>query len=232
MTGRPKNDERATAVLMSGGLDSAVLAAVEAQEHDVQPIYVSCGLAWEALEEAFLAQFITAYRAPRAILPLVRLELPLRDIYSEKHWAVSGAVPGHDADVEDLYLVGRNVTLLGKAGIYCAVAQLNRIAVGQLHGNPFPDATPEFFAAMTRALSLGLRHRLEIAFPLLSKTKSDVIRLGASLQVPFELTLSCMNPLPSGHCGACNKCRERRDAFIASGVEDRTTYSSLPADHT
>ena len=226
-----KNDKRATAVLMSGGLDSAVLAAVEAQEHDVQPIYVSCGLAWEPNEQAFLARFLAAYRAPHAVHALVRLELPVRDTYAEPHWAFGGVPPGRDAPVEELYLPGRNVALLAKAGIYCASAQLHRIAMGQLQGNPFPDATPEFFSAMARALSVGLNHPLEIAFPFLSRTKSDVIRLGASLQVPFDLSLSCMNPVASGHCGACNKCRERREAFIASGVEDRTAYARLPADH-
>ena len=217
---------------MSGGLDSAVLAACEAQERDVQPIYVSCGLAWEKAELEFLARFLAEYQSPRAVLPLVRLELPVADLYPDTHWALRGVPPGHDAAVEDLYLVGRNVALLAKAGIYCAVAQLQRIAVGQLEGNPFSDATPEFFSAMTRALSLGLGHRLEIASPFLSKSKVDVIRLGASLRVPFELTLSCMNPQEFRHCGVCNKCRERRDAFMASGVEDITSYASLPGDQS
>jgi 7-cyano-7-deazaguanine synthase len=217
---------------MSGGLDSAVLAAVEAQEHDVQPIYVGSGLAWEHTELVFLARFLAEYQPPHTVLPLVRLDLPAGDLYPDTHWALRGVPPGHDAAVDNLYLVGRNVALLAKSGIYCAVAQLQRIAVGQLEGNPFPDATPEFFSAMARALSLGLGHRIEVASPFLSKTKTDVIRLGASLHVPFELTLSCMNPQDFRHCGVCSKCRERRDAFIASGVEDRTPYASLPADHT
>ena len=208
-----------------------MLAALEAQEHDVQPIYVSSGLAWEQTEQVFLARFLVEYQPPHNVLPLVTLELPVGDLYPGTHWALRGVPPGHDAAVEELYLVGRNVALLAKTGIYCAVAQLQRIAVGQLEGNPFPDATPEFFSAMTRALSLGLRHPLEIAFPFLTKTKTDVIRLGASLQVPFELTLSCMNPEELRHCGVCNKCRERRDAFMASGVNDPTTYATLPADH-
>ena len=58
--------------------------------------------------------------------------------------------------------------------------------------------------------------------------KDDVIRLGARLGVPFELTLSCMNPADSAlplHCGQCSKCRERRDAFVAAGVADPTAYS-------
>jgi 7-cyano-7-deazaguanine synthase len=218
----------AVAVLISGGLDSAVLAASEAQRHDVQPIYVSSGLSWEPLERELLERFLHEYRAPHALLPLVQLELPLGDVYPKSHWAIRGVPPAYDTADEDVYLAGRNITLLAKAGIYCALARIDRIAMGQLRGNPFPDATPEFFSAMARALSLGLNHPLEITFPFLSKNKVDVIHLGASLHVPFEITLSCMNPKGSRHCGACSKCRERREAFIKSGIEDRTAYERLP----
>ena len=81
---------------------------------------------------------------------------------------------------------------------------------------------------MARSLSLGLNHRVEISLPLISKTKADVIHLGASLNVPFDLTVSCLNPGQPTHCGACGKCRERREAFIVSGVDDRTTYAMMP----
>jgi 7-cyano-7-deazaguanine synthase len=221
--GRP-----AVAVLVSGGLDSAVLVASEAREHDVQPIYVSCGLPWEAVEKGFLSRFLSKYRVPHALLPLVELELPIRDVYPPSHWALSGAAPAYDTADADVYLVGRNIAILGKAGIYCAVAGVNRLVTGQLQGNPFPDATPEFFSSMARTLSLGLNQRLEIASPFLSKSKADVIRLGVSLEVPFALTVSCMNPTASAHCGACSKCRERREGFAASGIPDPTAYSALP----
>jgi 7-cyano-7-deazaguanine synthase len=58
--------------------------------------------------------------------------------------------------------------------------------------------------------------------------KSDVVQLGASLGVPLELTLSCMQPAGELHCGRCSKCRERRDAFIESGVTDPTEYAVAP----
>ena len=216
------------AVLVSGGLDSLVLAAWEAQSHGVQPIYVSCGLPWEPIEQAFVARFLTAYRTPHAFLPLARLEVPVRDIYPDTHWAIRGVPPGYDTDDREVQLVGRNIMLLAKAGIYCSVAGLTRIVVGQLQGNPFPDATPEFFAAMARALSLGLAHEIEIATPFAAMDKSEVIRLGVELGVPLELTLSCMNPRGGLHCGQCSKCRERRDAFHEAGVDDPTSYAVTP----
>jgi 7-cyano-7-deazaguanine synthase len=105
----------------------------------------------------------------------------------------------------------------------------SRIVLGTLSDNPFPDATPAFFAAMGQALSLGLHHPIEITTPFATLHKHDVIRLGEDLGVPLELTLSCMNPAdgtPPVHCGRCSKCRERRDAFTAAGVVDRTLYAS------
>jgi len=54
--------------------------------------------------------------------------------------------------------------------------------------------------------------------------KADVIRLGRSLGVPFELTLSCMQPKNGRHCGRCSKCRERIEAFREAGENDAADY--------
>jgi 7-cyano-7-deazaguanine synthase len=214
----------ATAVLCSGGLDSVVLVAHEARERDVQPIYVSVGLAWEADERAALDRCVRAGACGGRVRPPVALDVTMRDVYSASHWAVRGTPPAYDTPDDDVYLAGRNIILLSKAGVFCASRGLRRMAMGPLAGNPFPDATPEFFATMARALSLGLAHPIEIATPFASMHKADVIRLGLELGVPMEWSLSCMNPAGGRHCGLCSKCRERRDAFAEAGVADRTDY--------
>ena len=183
-----------TAVLLSGGLDSAVLVADEATRDIVQPIYVRVGLAWEADEQAIVARLLAALRSASDVRPLVLLSVDMRDVYEATHWAVTGRPPAYHTPDEDVYLPGRNVILLGKAGVYCASAQIGRLVLGTLGHNPFPDATPDFRAAMARALSLGLAHPLEIDAPYAHASKAEVIRRGAALGVPFELTLSCMNP--------------------------------------
>jgi 7-cyano-7-deazaguanine synthase len=217
-----------TAVLFSAGLDSAVLAASEARTSQVHPLYVSSGLAWEGEELAAVERLLSTPAFAR-MAPLARLTFTVRDLYPPSHWALRGEPPAFDTPDEDVYLTGRNVILLTKAGIYCAQHALPRLAIGPLAGNPFPDATPEFFAAMTRALTLGLDHAIEVAAPFAALHKSDVIRLGVELGVQLELTLSCMNPQQGRHCGRCSKCRERRDAFVAAGVDDPTEYAQTPA---
>ena len=147
----------------------------------------------------------------------------MRDVYPPTHWAIRGAAPAYDTPDEDVYIVGRNVVLLTKAAIACAYRGVGRIAIGPLAGNPFPDATPEFFAAMGRALSLGLAHGIAIEAPFATWEKSAVIARGLELGVPLDRTLSCMSPVRSmagwRHCGQCSKCRERRDAFAEAGVD-------------
>ena len=218
-----------TAVLLSGGLDSAVLLADEATRGEVQPIYVSVGLAWEVGERAMVARFLT--RLDGRVRPLVSLSVDMRDVYAATHWAVRGQAPAYHTADEDVYLPGRNIVLLGKAGVYCAAANLDRLVLGTLEHNPFPDATLEFRVAMARALTLGLAHDLRIDAPYSGSGKAQVVARGIELGVPFELTLSCMNPQseihnPKSaiHCGLCSKCRERHDAFIELGVADPTEY--------
>jgi 7-cyano-7-deazaguanine synthase len=217
-----------TAVLLSAGLDSAVLAAAEARVGPVQPLYVSTGLAWERGELAALDRLLAAAPFAVNVAPLARLSFTVEDLYPATHWALQGTPPAFDTADEDVYLAGRNVVLLSKAAIYCVQHRIGRITLGPLAGNPFPDATPEFFDTMARALSLGLDHAIAIDAPFLSMEKGDVIRLGVELGVPLELTLSCMNPQDGRHCGQCSKCRERRDGFRDAGVPDPTAYAAAP----
>jgi len=216
----------ASAVLFSGGLDSAVLLALEMDAHaPVWPIHVRSGLAWEDAEARTIARLLAAPPFAGRVQPPATLGVDMRDVYPATHWAVQGKPPAYDTPDEDVYLEGRNVVLVAKAAVWCARHSVERLVIGPLAGNPFPDATPEFFATMARAMSLGLARPFSVVAPLTSLHKEDVIKLGVAHHVPLELTLSCMNPKSDRHCGLCSKCRERQDAFKAAGVEDRTTYN-------
>ncbi len=214
-----------TAVLLSGGLDSAVLVAEEAGRDEVQPIYVSVGLAWEQAERDAVGRLLAAGAFARSVRPLVALSVDMRDVYAATHWAVAGTPPAYHTPDEDVYLPGRNIILLGKAGVFCAAARIGRLVLGTLAHNPFPDATPAFRESMQRTLSLGLAHPIAIEAPYAGVGKAEIVRRGLALGVPLEHTLSCMNPVGGRHCGACSKCRERHDAFREVGCADPTDYA-------
>ena len=188
---------------------------------------MSCGLAWEQ-EELAIAERLLATPAFRGVQPIARLTFTVADLYPANHWALTGTPPAFDTPDKDVYLTGRNLALLTKAGVHCAQRRISRIAIGTLAGNPFPDATADFFNTLSKAMSLGLAHQIAVDAPFMQMDKSDVIRLGRELGVPLELTLSCMKPRDGLHCGECSKCRERRDAFREAGIEDPTRYRHMP----
>ena len=211
-------------VLFSSGLDSAVLLADAASRYgSAQPVYVRAGLAWEEAERRTAERFLGAVSF--AVRPLVTLTVDMRDVYPATHWAVRGEAPAFDSPDEDVYIEGRNIVLLSKAAVYAARLKLATILIGPLACNPFPDASPEFFRSMSTALSTGLDAPIQIEAPFLAMDKAEVIALGARLGVPFELTLSCMQPVDGIHCGRCSKCRERLDAFRAARLVDPGAYA-------
>ena len=214
----------AVAALSSGGLDSCVCLALLARSHEsVHPVYIRCGLVWEDAERAFLKRFLATVGDPR-IKDVKELSLPMDEVYGGAWYSSGIHIPGYRDPDEAWEIPGRNILLLAKTAVWASLHSVNRIALGTLSGNPFPDATPEFFEGMQTALSRGLAAPLEILRPLAGMKKPEVIRMGSSL--PLEFTLSCARPEKGLHCGTCGKCRERIEAFAESGVPDSTPYAS------
>ena len=222
-TGR-KN--RRACVLISGGLDSCVLLDYLAgRGWDLTPLYVRAGLVWEGVELIWIRRFLAGLNQP-GLGPLRQLSLPVEDLY-RSHWSTTGeAVPGAHSEDSAVYLPGRNLLLLSKAAVYCALNRIGVIALGLLKGNPFPDATPTFLRGFEHVAGGALSHPLKIVTPFSKLSKAEVIDLGK--QLPLELTFSCMRPVGEIHCGGCNKCAERRRSFAKAGVKDRTDYHRLP----
>jgi 7-cyano-7-deazaguanine synthase len=211
-------------VLASGGVDSAILVANQAaQGHVVHPVYIRFGLAWEQVEEAHLRHFLDAIAERHDIRPITVLQLPIADVYGA-HWSVSGAgTPDETTPDEAVYLPGRNLLLLAKTTVWCALHGVGTIALGTLGGNPFADSTSEFLGGLAGLASLALSHPIAVVQPFGQLTKAQVLALGRDL--PLEYTLSCVAPVGGLHCQTCNKCAERRKAFAEAGIEDRTRYA-------
>jgi 7-cyano-7-deazaguanine synthase len=227
----PAAESPPLAVLVSGGLDSAILLAESLAAHPaVHPLYVRFGLAWEATELRHLRRFLEAIGRP-SLQPLTILEQPVADLYG-RHWSITGeGVPGADTPDEAVFLPGRNVLLLAKALLWCHLHAVDALALAPLESNPFPDATPAFFAAYAAAVNQAVGGRVQVLQPYHRLHKTDVLRRGREL--PLQWTFSCIRPVPGPHgerhCGACNKCAERRRGFGEAGLPDPTDYAG--GDH-
>lgn len=215
------------AILASGGLDSSVMLGTIARAgRAVFPVYIRAGLSWEASELATLKRFLRALKSPN-VEPVTALQLPMKDLAGD-HWSMTGRdVPGYNAALSSNYILGRNLTLLAKAAIFCARHQIGEIAMAPLESNPFPDARPEFFRAFARAVELGVGIKLKVRAPFAGLTKADVVRRGAGM--PLELTVSCARPKGNFHCGTCTKCAERIEGFREAGMTDPTIYARTPS---
>jgi 7-cyano-7-deazaguanine synthase len=212
------------AVLISGGLDSAVLLGESLRGHSaVHPLYLRSGLYWEKVELHYLRRFLAAIRDP-ALRPLHILEMPVADVYTD-HWSIAGNdVPDADSPDEAVYLPGRNVWLLSKAMIWCHLRRVPAVVLGTLAANPFPDATPAFIAAFRDLVNEAVGGSVRVERPYAGLSKREVLYRGRSL--PLELTFSCLSPVNGRHCGRCNKCGERRKGFADAGLVDRTDYAA------
>jgi len=224
----PQKPRRAIGLLLSGGMDSCILLGrLLERGYSVQPFYVRSQLIWEQAELESLQRFLAALASP-GLAELVVLELPLRDLYRQGHWSVSGRdSPAADSAAEAVYLPGRNALLVIKAVLWCQMHGIRRLGLGVLASNPFADAGRAFFEHIEGALNAGKDGAVRIVRPLARLNKQQVMELGRDL--PLGLTFSCISPAGGLHCGHCNKCAERQEAFAMVGMDDPTEYAISPA---
>jgi 7-cyano-7-deazaguanine synthase len=216
---------KSLAVLVSGGLDSCILAAHYLQQgFHVHPIYIETDLHWHQHEFESLNRFLIAIATPR-LKQLVVLQMPLADLYRE-HWSVSGRdVPDAQSPDEAVFLPGRNALLLVKAMVWCQLQGVTQLALAPLGTSPFHDARDPFFNNFQAALNCGDLPNVEILRPFHGMTKQQVMELGRPF--PLQFSFSCISPQFGLHCGVCNKCAERRAAFAAISLKDPTEYAVL-----
>jgi 7-cyano-7-deazaguanine synthase len=198
-------DAKVTGVLLSGGLDSCILLAhLSTQGRQIQPFYIRTGVSWERWEVAAAAAFLRTLTAPN-VRQLVTLDLPVHDVYNG-HWSMTGRqVPDEHTADEAVFLNG-----------------IDELALAPLGTSPFADASPEFVARFEEAINCGAKRPLRILLPFAEWNKRQVMELGR--RFPLQVTFSCIASGDGRHCGRCNKCAERREAFHRAGIPDATVY--------
>jgi 7-cyano-7-deazaguanine synthase len=216
--------EGATGVLLSGGVDSAILVGQLLRGgQSVVPFYVRTGCLWERCELEAARKFVAALAEPN-LAELVLMDMPVVDLY-DGHWSLSGsAVPDQTTPDEAVYLPGRNPLLLLKPALWCRMHGASQLAIATLANNPFDDARPAFFDSFEKMLREATGGSVAIVRPFEHLTKRSVVELGRGL--PLELTFSCLAPVDGLHCGKCNKCAERRKALSQLETGDPTRYAT------
>ena len=221
-------------VLASGGLDSTITSAI-AQRDGARVYLLTVSYGQRHVIEVERARQVA--RALGAAGHLV-LEVDLRQIGGSA-LTTKQPVPKDRSQAERregipaTYVPARNTIFLSLALAYAEVLEASLIYLGAnvLDYSGYPDCRPDYLRAFEQLARLGTRagvmgKGIEIRAPLLQMTKAEIIRVGASLKVPFHLTHSCYDPAVDGTaCGRCDSCRIRREGFRAAGISDPIAYA-------
>jgi 7-cyano-7-deazaguanine synthase len=223
-TNRLKHKTETVGLLVSGGLDSSILLKhMLDMGRRVKPFYIRCGLYWQAAEESVLDRYLNAVADDRLAFFTV-LNLPLGDLYGD-HWSVTGrGIPAAGTPDEAVFLPGRNALLTIKAAVWCQLHGISELGIATLRSNPFHDASASFFDQLGDMLSKTETTPIRFARPFGELGKRQVMEIGRSF--PLHLTFSCLTPRHRMHCGLCNKCAERQEAFRLIDMKDPTRYAN------
>jgi 7-cyano-7-deazaguanine synthase len=215
-------------VLASGGMDSCVTAAVAARERELAMLHISYGQRTENREmKAFndIADFYKA--ASRMTASIAHLARIGGSSLTDSRIEVSQA----DLDSKEIptsYVPFRNAHLLSIATSWAEVIGADRIYIGAVaeDSSGYPDCRPEYYEAFQRAIDLGTKPetKIEIVTPVIRLRKSEIVKLGAELGAPLELSWSCYKREDLA-CGECDSCALRLRGFRGAGLRDPIPYA-------
>jgi 7-cyano-7-deazaguanine synthase len=208
-------------VVLSGGPDSATLAHwAKKQGYSINAISFKYGQI--AIKETDCAQEI----AKILNVPIKVIDLStLKEVFGEVTSLCNLDIPMTSCFSQPIIVPFRNAIFLSVAVSYAASICADKILYGaQGSDDPFyPDCRRKFYEAFEKAAQVGTDMKISIEAPFSGRPKSEIIKIGANLGVPFEYTWSCyFNRLK--HCGKCESCINRKKAFEEAGIDDPTEY--------
>lgn len=213
-------------VSLSGGMDSttALAEALDAKRDVISCVGFNYGSKHNPHELKAAMSIAQHYKIPFSIVDLRNVMLGFQSALLDR----SRAVPEGHYEAENMrqtVVPGRNIIFLSILAGEAWSRQAEEIWIGIHAGDHFiyPDCRPDFFDAMNQAISLGTDGAVYIQAPFLRGNKTTIIKRGLELGVPYQLTRTCYqdNPVACGRCGSCN---ERKEAFLANGIEDPIEY--------
>lgn len=218
-------------VLLSGGMDSCVTAAIANQAHRLALLHVSYGQRTEKRERRAFDDIADFYGVRERLV--VRLDSLIQiggSALTDSSIAMpeSGeAVRNPASGIPITYVPFRNAHFLSAAVSWAEVIGARAIFVGAVEedSSGYPDCRPEYYRAFADVVRLGTRPetQIEIVTPVIGMKKSQIVRRGIELRAPLERTWSCYQ-FEDAACGACDSCRLRLQAFAEAGATDPIAY--------
>lgn len=228
-----KENSRAI-VLLSGGMDSCVCAALAARDYDAAAVHVSYGQRTEARERQAFSDICDrlgirnrlVVRNP-ALAAIGGSALTDPGIMVPEFMVPESNTIGHDIPVT--YVPFRNAHFLSVAVSWAEVLGANKIYIGAVEqdSSGYPDCRPAYYDAFNQVIKLGTKDgQIEIVTPLIQMRKSEIVRLGLELGAPLDLTWSCYSREDRA-CGVCDSCVLRLRAFQDAASADPIAYETL-----
>ncbi len=223
----PNSKQGRAVILLSGGMDSCVCAALAARDYDAAAVHVSYGQRTEERErQSFLAICERLGIRDRLV---VRNEA-LRAIGGSALTDDAIAVPTASAagnGVPVTYVPFRNAHFLAVAVSWAEVLGAKKVYIGAVEpdSSGYPDCRPAYYKAFNEVVKMGTKEGdIDIVTPLIAMRKNEIVKLGLELNAPFDLTWSCYSREDRA-CGVCDSCGLRLRAFEAAGVQDPIAYA-------
>ena len=215
-------------VLLSGGMDSSVCAALAARDQEPAALHVSYG---QRTEERERQSFLAICQRLEILDRLMLRNDSLRAIGGSA--LTDESIPVPDAEmigrgVPVTYVPFRNAHFLAAAVSWAEVLGAKKIYIGAVEpdSSGYPDCRPAYYQAFNEVVKAGTKEgNIEIVTPLIAMRKADIVRLGLELGAPFDLTWSCYRREDRA-CGVCDSCVLRLRAFEAAGVQDPIPYAA------
>jgi 7-cyano-7-deazaguanine synthase len=226
--------ERSRAVvLMSGGMDSCVTAAIADKSHEVCALHASYGQRTARREQqAFEAQADYFQVRERLVVHLDYFAAIGGSSLTDR----SIAVPEGDLDsteIPNTYVPFRNAHFLSIATSWAEVLGARKIFIGAVaeDSSGYPDCRPEYYDRMNALIAVGTRpgSGIRIETPLIHMRKHEIVRMGIEINAPLDRSWSCYRQDETA-CGTCDSCRLRLRAFQESGLEDPIEYDHRYAE--
>jgi 7-cyano-7-deazaguanine synthase len=224
-------------VLVSGGMDSCVTAAIANLQHELCFLHVNYGQRTEQRELKAFYALATHYSVQHLLIAdLTHLKSIGGSSLTDKHIHVSEANPeilfhSNKSDIPTSYVPFRNANILSAAVSWAEVVGAEKIFIGAVEedSSGYPDCRKEFYDAFNKAIDLGTKPETKISIitPVINLKKFEIVKRGIELHAPFELTWSCYTNEDRA-CGVCDSCALRLRAFQTAGIDDPIPYSIKP----